>query len=203
MCENFKKMRLFLKLVFVCVMLTPLTGFSQRESNWTFDIGLTQTYPGFFNLYNGSVDAAAGYNMKLTHGLFAGASFGIQFLKLNGTQSKTVVYKPKIIIHYRFGIGKNFNIVPWVSAGYSFLNIKNREYNYAETQQGFNLSPELKLLWNTKTRVDVYIYGRYDYIKLNEDADFTRLNYYRDVHLTSFGIGVLIKKKKHEVPEKR
>jgi hypothetical protein len=195
-------MRSKYKILLVSLLFLSLSGFSQRESNWTIDIGLTQTYPGFFILYNGSVDIGAGYNTKLTGDLFGGGSFEVQFLKLSGTQSRTTIYKPKLNLHYRFKVGKSFSIIPWFSVGYSFLNIKNTEYNYADTQSGLNISPELKLLWNTQTRIDYYFYGRYDYIKLSKDAGFTHLKYYRNIDLTSFGIGILIKQKEHELPEK-
>jgi hypothetical protein len=188
------------KILLVSLLFLSLSGFSQHESSWTADIGLTQTYPGFFNLYDGSVDIEAGYQTKLVGSLFAGGSFGVQFLKLDGSLSKTIVYKPKLNLSYRLKAGKNFRVIPLFSVGYSFLNIKNNEYGYATTQSGLNLSPELKLLWKTGIRTDFYFYGRYDYIKLNEDTDFTHLNYYRNVSLTSFGIGIVIKQKKDELP---
>ena len=190
------------KILLVSLLFLSLSGFSQPESAWTVDIGLTQTYPGFFNLYNGSADIEAGYQTKLAGGLFAGGSFGVQFLKLDGSQSKTIIYKPKLSLHYTLKAGKSFRVVPLVSVGYSFLNIKNNEYGYATTQSGLSLSPELKLLWKTEIRTDFYFYGRYDYVKLSEDKEFTHLNYYRNVNLTSFGIGIVIKQRKNELPEK-
>jgi hypothetical protein len=33
----------------------------------------------------------------------------------------------------------------------------------------------------------------YDYTYLNKDKDFTQLNYYRNIHLVSFGIGAKLK----------
>ncbi len=195
-------MKLLKYILFILLLILSFSGFSQRESDWTIDIGLTQTYPGFFNLYNGSVDMGIGYSVKLTGELFVGGYFGVQFLKLDGTQSKTIVYKPKLNLNYRFRIGNSFSIISWFSVGYSFLNIKNSEYNYTDTQSGLNISPELKFLWNTQTRIDYYFYGRYDYIKLSKDAGFTHLEYYRNIDLTSFGIGIVIKQKEYELPEK-
>jgi len=184
------------------LLFTPAKGFSQGNSDWSVDIGLTQTYPGFFNLYKGSVDMGTDYRMKLKGNLFAGAGFWVQFLKLNGTQSKTVVYKPKLNLEYRFGVSKSFGIVPSISAGYSFMNLKNNEYGYSSTRSGINISPGLRFVWKTKLRTDFYVYGRYDYIKLAKDEEFTKLDYYRNVNLSSFGIGVIIKQKKYGQPEK-
>jgi len=190
------------KIALSVFLLLAFTGLSQRKSNWTVDIGKTQTYPGFFYLYDGSVDLSVGYHLNIADNLFVGGAFGLQFLGLNGTQSKTVIYKPKLILEYHIRSGKSFNIVPLIAVGYSFLKIKNNEYGYSSLQQGFNISPELKLLWKTGLQTDFYLFGRYDYVKLIKDEDFTFLNYYRNANITSFGIGVVIKRKKHAQPEK-
>jgi len=68
-------------------------------------------------------------------------------------------------------------------------------------QSGVNIAPELKISWRTNARVQYYIFGRYDFIYLDEDKDFTKLEYYRKVNLTSFGIGIFIKSKQNENPE--
>lgn len=82
-----------------------------------------------------------------------------------------------------------------IFAGYSFVNISNGDYDYAETQNGFNTGAELKFIWYTQGKVDYYLFGRYDFIYLNEDISFTLLEYYRKVQLTSFGFGIKIKPK--------
>lgn len=82
-----------------------------------------------------------------------------------------------------------------VFVGYSFLNISNGEFNYTEIQKGFNTGAELKFIWYSQASVDYYIFGRYDFIYLDEDLSFTQLEYYRKVHLSSFGIGIKIKPK--------
>lgn len=85
-----------------------------------------------------------------------------------------------------------------IFVGYSFINLSNGEYNYAETQNGFNTGAELKFIWYSQAKVDYFIFGRYDFIYLDEDLNFTHLEYYRKVHLSSFGIGIKIKPQKSE-----
>jgi hypothetical protein len=162
------------------------------------DAGLTQTYKGFFYLFDGIVDVGAGYNHHLVKGLFAGPSLHLDFLNRKNTSGRTLVYKPKVNILYEIQITNRFGIVPVASVGYSFLNISNKEFGYKETQQGINLSGDLRFIWKTNDRLDFYIFGRYDYIFLDKDEEFTRLDYYRNVYLTSFGIGIKIKPKDHE-----
>ena len=141
------------------------------------------------------VDINIGYNLKLRNGLYGGAAFQTEYLKLNNSQARTLIFKPKINLHYNINFSEKLSLVPWMSVGYSFLQIKNKEFGYSDNVAGLNLSPELKLVRKTQSRVNYYIFGRYDYIYLNEDPEFTKLEYFRDVHLTSFGIGIYIKPK--------
>ena len=183
------------KLYFLILILISLNSFSQERNNISIDLGLANTHKGFFYLYQGMVDANIGYNLKLWNGLYGGAAFQTEYLKLNNTQANVLIFKPKINLHYYINFSDKFSIVPWMSVGYAFLQIKNKEYDYSDNVAGLNLSPELKLVRKTQSRVNYYIFGRYDYIYLNEDPEFTKLEYFRDVHLTSFGIGIYIKPK--------
>ncbi len=168
---------------------------AQEKRNVTINLGLSQTYKGFFYLFNGIVDVGAAYNHQIIKGLYGGASFHIDYLSRSNSSARTIVYKPKLNLNYNIKTTSWLSINPLVFAGYSFVNISNGEYNYAETQNGFNTGAELKFIWYTQGTVDYYLFGRYDFIYLNEDKSFTLLEYYRKVHLTSFGIGIKIKPK--------
>jgi hypothetical protein len=104
-------------------------------------------------------------------------------------------------LSYDINLGSWFTINPVIFVGYSFLNLSNEEYDYSENQNGLNCGGDLRLVWRTEKRVDFYIFGRYDYIYLTEDINFTQLEYYRRVHLTSFGIGLKIKSRRDAIQE--
>jgi len=176
-------------LSFLCIS----SAFSQKKNYFTIDLGLTQTYKGFFYLYDGVVDIGAGYNRHILDHLYGGFSFHIDYLDRSGSSARTIVYKPKVNLSYDIQVSSWFTINPVAFVGYSFLNLSNTEYDYAESQNGINCGADLRLLWETSSRLDYYLFGRYDYIYLTEDRNFTQLDYYRRVHLSSFGIGVKIK----------
>ena len=177
------------------MILISLNSFSQERNNISIDLGLANTHKGFFYLYQGMVDVNIGYNLKLWKGLYGGAAFQTEYLKLNNSQARTLIFKPKINLHYNINFSEKLSLVPWMSVGYSFLQIKNKEFGYSDNVAGLNLSPELKFVRKTKSRVNYYIFGRYDYIYLSEDPEFTKLEYFKNVHLTSFGIGIYLKPK--------
>jgi len=174
-------------------LLLVSSVFSQKKNYFTIDLGLTRTYKGFFYLYDGVVDIGAGYNRHILDLLYGGFSFHIDYLNRSGSSARTIVYKPKVNLSYDIQVNSWFTINPVVFVGYSFLNLSNTEYDYAENQNGINCGADLRLLWETSSRLDYYLFGRYDYIYLTEDKNFTQLDYYRRVHLSSFGIGVKIK----------
>lgn len=169
---------------------------AQEKRSVTIDLGLSQTYKGFFYLYSGVVEVGAAYNHQIVKSLYGGASFHIDYLSRSNSSARTIVYKPKLNVIYNFKITQWFSINPMVFFGYSFVNLSNGEYQYTDTQKGINSGVELKFIWNSPASVDYYIFGRYDYIYLKEDVNFTLLEYYRKVYLTSFGIGIKIKPKK-------
>lgn len=173
-----------------------LAIFAQEKRNVTIDLGLSQTYKGFFYLYNGIVEVGATYNHQIVKSLYGGGSFHLDYLSRSNSSARTIVYKPKLNFNYNFKINHWFSINPMVNAGYSFVNISNGEFDYTETQMGFNAGVELKLIWYSQASVDYYFFGRYDHLYLKEDVNFTLLEYYRKVHLTSFGLGIKIKPKK-------
>lgn len=175
------------------VLFISISGFSQKARSLQFDIGLTQTHNDFFQLYDGIVDVGAGYYFGITKNLFAGCSFHFNYLDRNYTKSRAFVYKPKINLQYYFHVSRGFAIVPGVAAGYALVQMKNSEFSFNDLQQGINIESDLKLLWTRQAKTEFYLFGRFDFIYLNKDSDFTQLNYYRNVYLTSFGVGVNIK----------
>jgi hypothetical protein len=173
---------------------------AQEKRNVTIDLGLSQTYKGFFYLFNGVVEVGAAYNHQIIKSLYGGASFHMDYLSRSNSSARTIVYKPKLNINYNIKTTPWLSINPMVFAGYSFVNISNGEFNYAETQTGFNSGAELKIIWYSDASVDYFLFGRFDFIYLNEDRNFTQLEYYRKVYLTSFGLGIKIKpKKEHRI----
>ena len=169
--------------------------FSQKNY-FNVDLGLSQTYKGFFYLYDGIIDIGAGYNRHIMDHFYGGFSFHIDYLNRSNTSARTMVYKPKASLSYDINVGSWFAINPIVFVGYSFLNLSNKEYNYTDNQNGINCGGELRLVWRTENRLDFFIFGRYDYIYLTEDINFTQLEYYRRVHLSSFGLGLKIKSRR-------
>lgn len=187
-----RKAGIFLILTFFsCISLT-----AQEKRNGCIDIGLSQTYKGFFYLYNGVVEIGAAYNHHIVKSLYGGVSFHIDYLSRSNSSARTIVYKPKLSVNYDFKITSWLSINPMIFVGYSFVNISNAEFDYAEIQKGFNSGVELKFIWYSPASVDYYLFGRYDHIYLKKDVNFTLLEYYRKVHLTSFGLGIKIKPKK-------
>lgn len=179
-------------LIVLFLGVFSLTGFTQKDNRLSFDIGLPQTYKGFFYLYNGIIEVGGAYHLNPLKNFHAGGSMHINFLNRNPESSRSIMYKPKLSIYYTFNISEKIQLIPTVAGGYSFISISNKEFNYSETQSGLSISPELKFSWKNDTRVQYYLFGRYDFIYLNEDIKFTYLEYYRRIDMTSFGLGIFI-----------
>ena len=198
-------MHIINKIIFVFLIvflsLICLDSFSQKDRNLSVDIGIPQTYKGFFYLYDGIIDLGIGYHINLFNNFYAGGSMRLEYLSRKPELGRSVFYRPSVNLYYTFNIGEKLQLIPWVSGGYSIVQLSNKEFNYKEIQSGVNIAPELKISWRTNSRVQYYIFGRYDYIYLDEDKDFTKLEYYRKVNLTSFGIGIFIKPKQNANPE--
>lgn len=190
--------KVLLYTLFWAVFSIP--ALSQEKHYFGIDIGLTQTYKGFFYLYDGVLDVGISYNKNLVKGLYGGGSFHINYLSRGNSSARTIVYKPKVNLGYQFQVTSWLSIHPIGFIGYSFMTISNKEFDYAETQCGINSGAELRLEWNNNAQVETYVFGRYDFIYLNNDEHFTRLEYYRKVHLTNVGIGIKIKPKKEQSP---
>jgi hypothetical protein len=177
---------LFLMLLWICSL-------SQEKKYFSFDLGLSQNHKGFFTLYGGIIDVGGSYNLNIMGNLYTGASFHLEYLKRTNTSSGTIVYKPKLNLHYNFKIAQRIYLTVLAALGYSFVALSNKEFSYKETQHGINPGAELRSLWKTHGKTDFYVFGRYDYIYFAKDEDFTQLEYYRRMHLTSFGLGIKIR----------
>jgi hypothetical protein len=170
-------------------------SFSQEKKYFTIDIGFSQNHKGFFTLFNGIMDLGGSYNYRIAGKFYTGASFHIDYLKRINTASETIIYKPNLNLHYNFKMTHRIYLTAQAALGYSFVTLSNKEFSYKETQQGINPGTEFRIFWRTDRKTDFYLFGRYDYIYLAKDENFTRLDYYRKIHLTSFGLGIKIKNK--------
>jgi len=181
----------FTYLVF-SILLT-ISGFAQNAAWFDADIGLLRNHEGFFKLFDGVVDVGAGYHFPLIKQLDGGIAFHMGVLAYRNTPSRAMIYKPQLNLNYFVHITSRFAIVPEVHGGYSFIGLSNKEYNYTEAQSGLNAGGQLKCLWVTDKKLDYYLFGRYDFIHLSKDPDFTHLEYYRKMNLFSFGLGLRFK----------
>lgn len=183
-----------IRLIFALLaILTGLSGNAQKSSNFQFDLGLTQNYNGFFKLFNGILDLGAGYNHELARDLYGGFHFRMSFLNREGTTNRATAYKPGINLHYYINLSDQLALIPVASVGYAILDISNKEFSYRETQAGWNPGAEVRMLWKREKKLDFYVFGRFDYVHLGRDEDFTLLEDYRDVYLSSFGLGLRLK----------
>ena len=174
----------------------PFSGVAQKASNVQVDLGLYQNHKGFFKLFDGIIEAGAAYNKELIKDLYGGAAFRLGILNRKGTSSRTTSYKPGLNLHYYVHLSEKLAIVPVASISYSLMNISNKEYNYREWQTGWSPGAELRMHWKQEKKMEFYVFGRVDYVYLNEDKDFTQLEYYRQVWLTAFGLGLRLKSDK-------
>lgn len=180
-------------MLLLVLSMTACTVFSQRASSFRADLGLVWNHQGFFKLFDGVAEAGIGFNMQVAGNLAAGASMRLGILSRSGTTNRLAVYRPGVNLHYRIPLSGRLAIVPQASIGYAFLGISNGEFSYRETRSGWNPGAELRILWTRQSPLDFYLFGRFDAVFLDEDPDFTRLEYYRRVLMTAVGIGINIK----------
>lgn len=175
------------------ILLLALGSYAQRDTRVNVDLGLMQNYQGFFKLFDGVVDVGANYNRELFRNFYGGVDFHVGFLRRKNTSARTSIFKPALVVNYMIHVSDKLAIIPQAKLGYAILNISNSEYSYKEMQSGWNPGAELRVRWKRPRRLDFYLFGRFDYISLAKDESFTKLEYYRQVYLTSFGFGVHIK----------
>ena len=183
-----------LKEILLGIALLALTpGFPQKASSFHVDLGLVQNHKGFFRLFGGVFEAGAGYNRELLGNLHGGLSMRMSLISRQGTTNRAVCYKPGINLQYYLHLSERIAVVPLAGIGYSFVSVSHQEFDYRETRPGWNPSAALRILWKREKKLDYYVFGNLDYILLNEDEDFTQLRYYREIWISSFGIGLRIK----------
>lgn len=185
-----------LKFSFIYIgvlLIISLEVLPQRATNFEVELGLVQNHQRFLKLFNGVLEAGAGYNQELFRNFYAGASFHTSFLSRKGTSNRSAIYKPGLNLHYYIHLSRNVAVIPQAGINYAILNISNKEYNYRENQSGWNPDAQIRVLWKREKKLDYYAFGRFDYIYLDKDDKFTKLEFYRQVYLTSFGIGLRIK----------
>ncbi len=186
------------KVLLFLIVFLPFVVHAQEKSSFSAEVGFSQTYKNFFQLYRGILGIGLEYDKQITGNLFGGLSLHLDYLRIKNTSARTIIYKPQVRLGYAVRLKSRFEIIPAVLAGYSLLNLANKEFSYTETQSGWNSGAELKLVWKTHHRTDYYLFGRYDYIWLSKDENFTMIENYRNIHLTGIGLGILIKPKTNE-----
>jgi hypothetical protein len=184
-----------IRLIAIIIILQVIPGLSnaQEKNIVSLDLGLLWNHKGFFTLYDGVVDIGGGYHHHISGGLYGGFSIHAGFLRRQSTPMRNTILRPGLNVQYQFQLSERFRIIPKVNAGYAFLLIGNSEFEYNETQSGWNPGGEIQVLWKQEIPVDLYLFGRFDYIYLSKDENFTRLEYYRNVYLFSAGLGLWIK----------
>ena len=184
------KKSIIISLFFICFQFASP---GQAIRHLEFDLGVLQNYGGFFKLYSGIIEAGGVYNLGLTRDLFAGVAMHAGVLNRKNAEQNAIFYKPAFQLSYNIHLSERVAIIPAASIGYTWVSIRNDSYNYKEAQSGLNTGVDLKVLWKTQERTDFYIFGRYDYVFLDEDNEFTELFHYRKIHQTAFGFGIRIK----------
>lgn len=181
-------------IVFLIVLqLLPSLSRAQEKNAISLDIGLLWNHKGFFTLYDGVVDVGGGYHHRISGGLYGGVSVHAGFLRRQGTPMRNTILRPGLNVQYQFQLSERFRLIPKVNAGYALLFVSNDEFEYIETQSGWNPGAEIRVLWKQEIPVDLYLFGRFDYIYLSKDENFTKLEYYRNIYLFSAGLGFWIK----------
>lgn len=178
--------------IILLFVVAAMGGYSQKDKKVNIDLGLMQNHQGFLKLFDGVVDVGANYNVEILPNFYGGVDFHIGFLNRKNTSSRSQVYKPGFILNYVIHLSKNLALIPQGRIGYTLLNLSNSEYNYGEMQSGWSPGGEIRFLWKQEHTLNFYVFGRFDYIYLSKDESFTKLEYYRNVYLTSFGLGVQI-----------
>ena len=192
---NFLKLILKIIIAFFIIFCCN-KGFAQEKSNLNLEISKTFSEWTFFKRYKGTVDIGISYYYKIDK-FSLGISLNTNFLRrkpatIENKVNSTII-KPGINLAYPINFKSNIYFIPKIRVGYAMININNKKYDYNKNQYGIYSSFELKLNYKTKGRIDYYFFMNYDYIYLDEDKDFTKLNYYRNVHFFNIGIGSKLK----------
>ena len=174
---------------FVCV--NPI--FSQEKFHINVDIGYPSPDEKFFTVYKGVIAANIGAGYKLTGALYGGISFNYIYTRQKNPEVNARYYIPALNIKYKQKLPFRFFVLPEIGVGLFFLNLKCSEYDYNDTQKGINLYGKLALGYPVSKLFDILLFYRYDFLHLKKDEEFTRLEYFRNLHISNFGIGINLK----------
>ena len=173
------------------VLVNPI--FSQEKFHINVDIGYPSPDEKFFTVYKGVIATNIGAGYKLTGALYGGISFNYIYTRQKNPEVSARYYFPALNIKYKQKLPFRFFVLPEAGVGLSFINLKCSEYDYNDTQKGINMYGKLALGYPICTLFDILVYYRYDYIHLRKDEEFTKLEYFRNLHITNFGIGINLK----------
>lgn len=183
-------MKKLIQIVFLIFVVN--NGFSQLNHEWSIEAGLIQNHQHFLQLYDGLIDIGAAYDIALFGNLSGGVSMNIGWLRRSNTSSAATAFRPKINLKYSIRLSPKLDVVPQASIGYAIVNLRNPEYDYKEMQAGINSGAGLRVVWDYSPKTAFFLFGKLDYIYLNKDENFTRLEYFREVYITTFGVGLII-----------
>jgi len=179
-------------LIFILIWINAVQLNAQAKKGWGFEAGLINNHQHFMELYDGILELGVGYDFFVHRNLSAGAMINTGWLRRTNTNSAATTFRPKLNLRYSIQLSSKIDLIPEASMGYSMLSFRNSEFDYNEIQSGINTSAGLRMLWDYNQKTSLFVFGRIDYIYLSKDNDFTRLEYFRDVYLTTFGIGLKI-----------
>lgn len=187
---NVKCLNIFIIcLFFLCD--TPI--FSQEKFHLNIEVGYPAPGEKFFIFYKGVIATNIGVGYKLTGTLYSGFSFSYLYTRQNNPEVSAMYYIPSLNLKYKQKLPFRFFVLPEAGVGLIFINLKCSVYDYYDTQKGGNLYGKLALGYPVFSLFDILVYYRYDYLHLKKDEEFTKLEYFRNLHITNFGIGINIK----------
>lgn len=174
---------------FVCVNLI----FSQEKFHFNIDVGYPSPGDKFFTYYKGVIATNIGAGYKLTGTLYSGFSFSYLYTRQNNPEVSARYYIAALNSKYKQKLPFHFFVLPEAGAGVFLLNLKCSEYDYNDSQKGITLYGKLALGYALFPFLDILGYYRYDYLHLKKDKEFTKLEYFRNLHITNFGISINLK----------
>jgi len=183
-----------LNILIICFFFLFVDSiFSQEKYQINIDVGYPSPDEKFFPVYKGVIAVNIGASYRLTGNLFSGITFCHLDTKQKSPDMNARYYIMSLNIKYKQKLPFHFFVLPETGAGLAFINLKSDQYNYNDTQNGINFYGKLAVGYPINKICDILIYYRYDYIHLSKDKEFTKLEYFRNLHVANFGIGINIK----------
>ena len=180
-------------LILIVLMLNVPRLFSQDRYNVEFGIGYPFPDKKFFVYYDGVYSINTSLTYEVLENFYTGISFNFSKTKQDNPEVYTRYYIPNGIIKYKLGIVNNLFTSPEFGLGLVILNIKCSEYSYNEKQLGFDIYGKISIGFSVNNRIDLLVSYRFDYMYLQNDEDFTMLEYYRSMHLSNLCAGINFK----------